>query len=236
MTALLSTTRLHFNKREISFLVPLYITGTVAVISVLISLLFLRSGSVPGSADWIAGSQMNPGMLYALPGFLVYLGVQSVATTFPFALTLGSTRRSFSGGTLLWATVTSAYLTLVFVILTLIEIATNHWFVGFYIFDVAVLGAGDMAYLVPIIFLGTLSMLTIGGVFGASWVRMGARGPQLIGAGLAIVIIVALIIILPSAPAIIAAFELWWLAVLAAVAIALSSTGTWLLLRSAIVR
>lgn len=236
MTALLSTTRLHFNKREMSLLVPLYITGMVAVISVLISLLFLRSGSVPGSADWIAGSQMNPGMLWALPGFLVYLGVQSVATTFPFALTLGSTRRSFTGGTLLWAALTSAYLTAVIAILTLIEVATSHWFVNFYVFDVFVLGAGDLRYLVPIVFLGTLSLLTIGGVFGASWVRWGARGPQLIGVSLAVVIIVVLIIVLPSAPAILAAFQLWWLAVLAAVVIALSSIGTWLLLRSAIVR
>ncbi len=236
MTALLPTTRLHFNKREISLLVPLYITGTVAIISVLLSLLFLRAGSVPGSPDWIAGSQMNPGLAYALPGFLVYLGVQSVATTFPFALTLGSTRRSFVGGTLLWAMATSAYLTLVFAVLTLIELATNHWFSHFYIFDIAVLGSGDLTRLIPIVFLGTLSMLTVGGVFGASWVRMGARGPQLIGASVAIVIIVALIIILPSAPAIIAVFELWWLAVLAAVVITLSSIGTWLLLRSATVR
>ena len=236
MTAIMPTTRLHLNKREITFLVPLYITGTVALISVLISLLFLRSGGTPGSADWIAGSQLNPGMAYALPGFLVYLGVQSVATTFPFALTLGSTRRSFVGGTLLWAVIASAYLTAIMTVLTLIELATDHWFSNFYIFDIAVLGAGDLTRLIPIVFLSTLSMLTIGGVFGASWIRFGGRGPQLIGVGIAIVIIVALILILPAAPAIIAAFQLWWLAVLAAVVILLSSIGMWLVLRTAIVR
>ncbi|MBB5633852.1 hypothetical protein BKA04_002075 [Cryobacterium mesophilum] len=236
MTAIMPTTRLHLNKREITFLVPLYITGTVALISVLISLLFLRSGGVPGSADWIAGSQLNPGMAYALPGFLVYLGVQSVATTFPFALTLGSTRRSFVGGTLLWAVIASAYLTAIMTVLTLIELATDHWFSNFYIFDIAVLGAGDLTRLIPIVFLSTLSMLTIGGVFGASWIRFGGRGPQFIGVGLAIVIIVALIVILPAAPTIIAAFQVWWLAVLAAVVILLSSIGMWLILRTAIVR
>lgn len=236
MTALLATTKLHLNKREMTFLVPLYITGLVAVISVLIALLFLRLGGTPGSAEWIEGSQLNPGMAYSLPGFLGYLGVQSVATTFPFALTLGSTRRTFTGGTFLWAVITSAYLAIVIAALTMVEIATGHWFVNFYIFDVFVLGAGDLSLLLPIVFLGTLSILTIGGVFGASWVRFGGRGPQLIGVGLAIVIIVALIIVLPSGPAIMAAFELWWLAVLAIVLIALASTGTWLLLRSAIVR
>ena len=236
MTALFATTKLHINKREISFLVPLYITAVVAVLSVLLSLLFLRSGSVPGSAEWIDGSQMNPGLMYALSGFLVYLGVQSVATTFPFALTLGATRRSFAGGTLLWSVIVSTYLTVVFAVLTMVEVATGHWFTGFYVFDVNILGAGNLAYLIPIVFLTALSLLTVGGVFGASWVRLGARGPQLLGVLIAMVTIVTLIILLPSAPAILAAFKLWWLAVVAAVVIALSSIGTWLLLRSAVVR
>lgn len=236
MTALLATAKLHLNKREITFLRPLHIALFVALISVLIALLFLRGGSVPGSAIWIESSQLNPGLAYAFPGFLGYLGVQSVATTFPFALTLGASRRSFVGGTLLWAIITSAYLTAVLAALTMIEIATDHWFSGFYIFDVNVLGAGDLTVLIPIVFIGTLAILTLGGVFGAAWIRYGARGPQLIAASVVVVLIVALIFILPSAPAIFAAFQLWWLAVLGAIVIALSTIGMWLLLRSAIVR
>lgn len=236
MNTTISTIKLHFNKRETTFLVPLYITATVAVISVLIALLFWRGGSIPGTAEWIQNSQSNPGILYALAGFLVYLGVQSVATTFPFALTLGATRRGFTAGTLLWSVSLSAYLTLVFAVLTLIEIATDHWFVGFYIFDIYLLGAGDLGRLLPMVFLGVLSLLTIGGVFGASWLRFGTRGPQLIAVGVVIVLVVAVIVILPAAAQIIADFQLWWLAVVAGAAIAVSSIGTWLLLRSAIVR
>lgn len=236
MNAIIPTTKLHLNKREMTFLVPLYITGTVALISVLIAFLFWRSGSAPGTAEWIEGSQYNPGIAYSLPGFLVYLGVQSIATTFPFGLTLGATRRAFVGGTLVWAAITSAYLTLVLALLTAIELATDHWFVGFYIFDVTVLGAGDFGILIPTVFLGTLAMLTIGGVFGASWVRFGARGPQAIATGIAIVLIVALLIAIPSATTILGAFELWWLAVAATVAIALSAVGSWTLLRTATVR
>ncbi|MGO1956894.1 MAG: hypothetical protein ACTH1M_11545, partial [Microbacterium sp.] len=188
------TTKLHLNKREITFLVPLYITGVVTVISVLISLLFWRSGSLPGTPGWIQGSQSNPGIAWALAGFLVYLGVQSVATTFPFALTLGASRRGFVGGTFLWNVTVSAYLTLVFAVLTMVEVATGHWFSEFYIFDVYILGAGDMTLLIPLVFLSVLSMLMIGGVFGASWIRYGARGPQFVGIGIAIVLILALII------------------------------------------
>ena len=102
MSVVVSTVRLHLNQRITSFLVPLYIAGTVAVISILISLIFWRAGSLPGSEGWILGSQANPGIIYGLAGFLIYLGVSSVSTTFPFALTLGATRRAFVAGTLLW--------------------------------------------------------------------------------------------------------------------------------------
>ena len=100
MSSIAPTVKLHLNKREITFLVPLYITLMVTVLSVLIALIFWRSGSQPGSDGWVIGSRNNPGIAYSLPGFLVYLGVQSIATTFPFALTLGATRRAFTAGTL----------------------------------------------------------------------------------------------------------------------------------------
>lgn len=236
MSTMISTTKLHFNKREITLVVPLYITGTVAVISVLISFLFWRSGSLPGTAAWVQGSQSNPGIAWALAGFLVYLGVQSVSTTFPFALTLGASRRGFVGGTVLWGVAFSAYLTLVLAILAMVEIATGHWFSDFYIFDVYVLGAGDLRLLIPIVFLSTLSMLAIGGVFGAAWIRFGARGPQFVGISVGIALVLALILILPAAPDILAAFQLWWLAVTAVCVIVPSCLGAWLLLRSATVR
>ncbi|WP_308466452.1 hypothetical protein [Rathayibacter soli] len=236
MSTVVSSVKLHLNKRETTLLVPLYITALVALVSVLISLFFLRSGSVPGSAIWVESSRYNPGLVYALAGFLGYLGVQSVGTTFPFALTLGATRRAFTGGTLVWAAIMSAYLTVVFAVLMLIEKATGHWFSNFYIFDVNVLGAGDLTRLVPIVFLGTLTLLTLGGAFAAAWVRFGSRGPVALAVCVVLVLIVALIIVIPSMPAIVAAFQLWWLAVAAIVVVALSAAGSWLMLRSAIVR
>ena len=236
MSAVASTVRLHFNQRTTSFLVPLYITATVAVVSVLIALIFWRAGSEPGSEGWIAGSQANPGIIYGLAGFLVYLGVASVATTFPFGLTLGASRRSFVTGTLLWNVAMALYLAIVFAALLALELATDHWFVGFYIFDINALGAGDFGALFAIVGLGVTTALTVGGVFGASWVRFGARGPQFIGVGLAVVIAVALILLVPQAAEIIAAFQPWWLAVTAGVVIVVSATGSWLLLRPASVR
>jgi hypothetical protein len=236
ISAVIPSVKLHLNKREMTFLVPLYIIGLVAIVSVLISLAFLRAGSEPGSEGWLTGSRNNPAFMWAFPGFLVYLGVQAIATTFPFALSLGATRRSFVGGTLIWAVITSAFITTVMAVLMSLEIAAGHWWSGFHIFDTFILGMGELSRLIPIVFLGTLTCLTVGGGFGASWVRWGSRGPQAIAAALAIVLIVGVILVIPSAAEIFANFELWWLAVAAIVVITISATGSWLMLRPATVR
>jgi hypothetical protein len=230
------TVKLHLNKREVTFLVPLYITLMVAAVSVLISLIFWRAGSQPGSEGWVTGSRNNPGIAYSLPGFLVYLGVQSIATTFPFALTLGATRRAFTAGTLTWAAMVSAYLALIIAALTMLELATDHWFAGFYLFDIYVLGTGDIPLLLVIVFLGTLTSLTVGGAFGAAWVRFGNNGPRTLGISLGLVIAVAALLVVPAWPDLVEAFRLWWLAVAAVVVVAASSIASWAFLRSATVR
>jgi hypothetical protein len=236
MSAIISTVKLQLNRRSSTFIVPLAITGAVAVISVLIALVFWRAGSEPGSEGWIQGSQSNPGIVYALLGFLGYLGVATVATTFPFALSLGATRRAFVAGTLIWNALIAAYVAVILAVLNIVEIATNHWFAGFYIFDIYVLGGGDTLRLLAIVFLGVLTTLTIGEVFAASWLRFGPRGPQLLACALILAVAAAAIILVPQAAAIVSGFQLWWLAVAAVIAAALSATGTWLLLRPAIIR
>jgi len=236
MSSVLSTVKLHLNKRQITFLVPLYIIAAVAVTSVIVSLIFWRFGSVPGSDAWIEGGRSNPAFLYSFPGFLVYLGVQSIATTFPFALTLGATRRAFVAGTLVWAVLVSAYITAALAILTTLELATGHWFSGFHVFDTYVLGAGDLTQLIPTVFLGVLVCLVIGGAFAAAWVRWGAIGPQAVAAAVVLILGAALLILIPAAPGIFAAFELWWLAVAAALVIAICAVAAWLFLRPATVR
>lgn len=236
MNGVRAVARLHFTKKEMTFAVPLYITGIAAVITVLVSLVFWRAGSTIGSAEWIGGSRTNAAMAWSLGSFLTYMGVQSMATTFPFALTLGSTRRAFVGGTLLWAAGTAAYVTAVFTALTMLELLTGHWFVGFYVFDVYTLGSGDLTRLIPSVFLGSLFCLTVGGLFGASWARFGSRGPLLLGAGLVIATLAGLVIALPAITAAMASSQFSWLAVISIVAIALAAAATVPVLRSAVVR
>jgi len=236
MNAVIAATRLHLNQRRGTFLVPLWIAAIVGIVSVIIALIFWRGGSEPGTAQWIQSSQSNPGIIYALGGFLVYFGVTSIASTYPFALTLGSTRRAFVARPLVWQALVAAYVAVVFLALDLIEIATNHWFIGFYVFDIFVLGAGDPWRLLAIVFLGVLAFLAIGAVFAAAWVRFGVRGPQLLAIGLVVVLGLGIAILVPEFAAIFAAFQLWWLAIAAAAVIVLASLGTWLFLRSAVIR
>ncbi|WP_245982362.1 hypothetical protein [Mycetocola tolaasinivorans] len=236
MNPIFAVTRLHLTRRIMTFGLPVIYVGVVALLSIMISLISWRAGSQPGSEGWIAGSQANPGLVWALGGFLGYMGVASTATTFRFAITLGSTRRSFTLGTLLWNLIVATYLAAVLTALTAIELLTDHWFIGFYIFDIFILGYGNLLITFVIVLLGTLTLLTVAGVFGAAWIRFSNRGPILLGIGIGLVLIVAILILIPQAAEIAAAFRPWWLAVAAGVMIILASLGSWRMLRRAIIR
>ena len=101
MNRIVKTARLQMNKPESTFLVPLYILGLVLVVSAVIVLAIQRGGGDPGTAEYVQGARMNMGAVWSLPGFIVYLGVQAVATTFPYAMALGATRRAFVFGTMI---------------------------------------------------------------------------------------------------------------------------------------
>ena len=125
MNRIVKVARLQANKLDVTFLVPLYILAAVMVISALIVFAIQRGGGDPSSADYVEGARMNMGMVWSLPGFLVYLGVQAVSTTFPFALALGTTRRAFVAGTALANLVQSAYIALVMLALLGIALETE---------------------------------------------------------------------------------------------------------------
>jgi hypothetical protein len=232
----LTVFRLHYAKRVMMFGVPLYILLGVLAFSAIISLVFWRAGSAIGSEEWITGSRNNQGMIWAFIGFMVYMGVQSVATTFPLGLSLGSTRRSFTLGTLLSHVALAAYLAAITAAVFLLEIATDHWFVGFYLTDVYILGAGDLGLLLAIQFLTVLTSLSVGAAFAAVWVRFGNRGTTLMSLGLGILLAAALVIVVPYAEQIAEAFQLWWLAIAALGIIALSALAEYACLRRASVR
>lgn len=236
MRNILNVVRLHTNKRQMFFAVPLFILAVGAVISIVIVLTIQRFGGDPGTADYIEGARSNGGLVWSVGGFFGYLGVQAVSLTFPFALALGTTRRAFVLGTALANALLAAYVTAVLAALFLIEQATNHWGMGLYLTDVMWFGSGHLGWLIVIAFLLFFGLLSVGGLFAASWVRFGSKGS--IGLALAIALVLALVLLVfaPQIPELLMGYRAW-MGVTAGVAVsALSVLGTWLLMRRASVR
>lgn len=227
---------LHFVKRDVMLYTPPIILGLVVLVTVIIALVLQRVGLDPSSPDWAEGARSNGGVVWSIAGFIVYLGVQSVGTTFPFALALGATRRNFTIGTLAAHFVLAVYIAAIGAVLLTIEKATGHWFTHAYTFDSYLLGSGRYQVLIPVMLLGSWAALSVGGAFGAVWVRFGKRGPLVVGCGLAVVLALALLVLAPSLGRIFANFHAWWLAVLAALTIVFGAVGQYGALRSASVR
>lgn len=236
MNRAIKVTRLHLNKPQMFILVPLSILAIVMVISAIIALAIQRGGADVNSAEYIEGARVNSSLVWALPGFLIYYGVQAVSTTYPFALALGTTRRNFIGGTALANALQAVLLTAILVALLGLERLTDHWFMNIYVLDVHLLGSGNAWVLAVTAFLGIMFCLTIGGFFGAVWVRFGAKGPTIAGLILGLGLAVALLVLAPNLGEIFAQITSGMVALGALVIIVIALIGTWLAMRRASVR
>ncbi|MBT9607322.1 hypothetical protein [Microbacterium sp.] len=228
----LDVLRLHFAQRAMLLRTPPGIMLIVFALTVIIAIIFWRIGSVPGSAEWVQNSRNNAAVFWALPGFFGWLGVQTVSLTFPLALSLGSTRRTFVFGTVLTHVALSLYVTAMLLVLLAIELATGHWFFDIYMTDVTILGSGNPVQLAVTAFLGTLFVLSVGGAFAAAWVRFGALGPIGLAAALVVSLGIVVILLVPIA----SAFQPWWVAAAAGAVIVLALGGQYAFLRRASVR
>ncbi|MFD1720003.1 hypothetical protein [Amnibacterium endophyticum] len=207
-------------------------------LAILVAAVVVTSGIVVAlSAHGGDGAlESNGAVVWSIVGFVVAIGVQAVAVTFPLALALGATRRTFTAGVLLTAVLESALLTAAALALLGLERVTGGWFVGARVLGDTTLGGGDALALVAVMSLLSLSALTAGAVFGAAWIRFGARGPLVLGLALSAAAVVALLVLAPAFGEAGRVFEPWWLAVAAGVVVAASTVGTAALLRGATVR
>ena len=236
MTRIVNVARLQMNKRDVSFLVPPMIVVMVMIVTAIIAIALQRAGLDPASPDYASGARNNLGIIWSLPGFLVYYGVQAVATTFPFAMALGATRRNYVIGTALANLVSAAYVTVILAVLLLLELATGHWFFNIYVLDNYALGSGNLWQLVVTAFLGTFTLLSIGGVFAAVWVRFGNKGPTVMGLAIGLLLAVLILVFVPYFAEIFAAITggvLAWVGIGISIVAVL---GTWLSMRRTAVR
>lgn len=225
----LDVVALQYTNRMRLFGVPAIILSAVVVLSVLIGVAILRSG---GSLGDMAE---NGGVAYGIVGYMVALGVQNVTATFPFALALGTTRGRFVAGNLLTTAAIAVTVTAGVVVLLGLEVATGGWFIGAHVVRVDVLDDGSALGMLRLA-LGIATAVSVGSLFGAAWTRFGPIGPSLLGIGVALVVAIGLLLFLPQLIVLAHSFQLWWLAVAAGVAIAVSIVGQYLLLRGASVR
>ena len=237
MNRILKVTRLHFNKLGTYTLTPLMILAVVMLVSIIIQIAIQRgTGLGPSSPGYAENARWNQAIVWSLPGFLIYYGVQAIATTYPFGLALGVTRRNFILGTMLANAVQAAYVAVLLLVLLGLELATNHWFMGLYVLDVYATGSGNPLILGLGGFLGTLFCLTVGGLFGAVWVRFGPKGPAVMGLALGLVLALMLLLFAPRLGEIIAATTGASLALASIVVMAIALVGTWFAMRRASVR
>jgi hypothetical protein len=210
--------------------IPLGIlVGVVIVMSVVTALIVQGGGSA-------ADLEYNGAVIWSLFGFIVALGVQAVSVSFPLALALGSTRRTFTLGTLASALGEALALTAAALLLLGLEALTGGWFVGAHVLSDATLGGGNPLVLVAVMVGGMLTALTVGGLYGAAWVRFGFIGPLGLGIATALLVLIVLITFLPAAALVVQALGVWTWALAGAVLIIVSVAGQYVLLRRATVR
>ncbi|CAG7606566.1 hypothetical protein ACFPZL_07950 [Leucobacter soli] len=236
MNRTLKVARLHLNKPMSMLGVPAQILVFVLIVSAIISFALQRAGLDPNSPEYAVGARGNAGMVWSLPGFLIYYGVQAVATTLPFALALGATRRAHVLGTALANLLLSAYVAVIMLVLLWLELATDHWFFGVYALDNYALGSGDPWTLVITVFIGVFVCTSIGGAFGAVWVRYGGKGPTVVAIVLGLVLAVLILIFVPQAAEIIAATTPTMLAGVGIGIALVALLGTWACMRRTAVR
>lgn len=236
MSRALQVLKLHYIKRYMMFIVPATIMALVVIVTILIALIAQRLGVDTSSQEWIDGVKQNGGAIWSFPGFFVYLGVQAISTTFPFGMALGTTRRAYALGSAMFFIVQSAYVALLGLVLFGLEKLTHGWFVHGYVFDVLMLGNGNVGKLMLMLFSISFLALSVGAVFGALFVKAGTKGPLMLAIALVLVIAVLLLILAPQLGAIFRAATIPGIAGVLVALAAVATLGQYIGLRSASVR
>ena len=225
-----SVVRMHLSRLFNSVAMPVILSVGVVAAMVLVVFAVNAAGVDTRSEAFADGMSTNGGITFTLLGFLIALGVQSATPCFAFATSLGVTRRHYVAGTAVYFVIQSLLVTALLSVLLVLEKVTDHWFIGVRALDVVILGSGDWGRFLVIVSLGVLMCLSLGALFGASWLRFGTRGPLIIAAVVVLVLAVGMFIAIPRFAEIMAAltFAVVPVAFLAVTALALLGAAAFL--------
>lgn len=190
-----TVTRMQFVNKWTFIWIPLIILGGAFVITQIIYLLI--NASVPNADTVKVGGGAQAPLWYFLSA-----GAMSMAATFPFSQAMSITRREFYIGTLSAAAITSAILGAIFVIGGYVEDATNGFGIGGYFFRLGWLWEAGPFIAGVFYFTAAMLFFTIGFFFATIWRRLGAGALAIgiVGFGLILIGIVAIITLTQSWP------------------------------------
>ncbi|WP_372699017.1 hypothetical protein [Arthrobacter sp. JSM 101049] len=227
--------RLHFADPLRLLVVPISILATTTAVCVVIMLLILSFSS--GDPAVISeGFRYNQAPLWCFGGYFVSVGVMAYARTMPFAMGMGATRRQYWTGTAIALLLEALYIGVAMTVFLALEKATGHWFTGTHMFDVYVMGNGSYRDIFLMGFGISMLMLFVGTMFASVFVRWNTRGVLLVVVG-----IVATLLLLAWGSLTLGIDVLGFFAtdIVAKIALlmvvlgAISSAGSWLVLRRA---
>ncbi len=149
MNRTLNVVRMQLVNRQTYVWVPLIVLVGSWLLSVAIFAMIPYDGPKAGGGS------------FAPLWYFLAVGVQALTRTFPFSQAMSVTRREYFLGTLLTAAVTSAMLSVIFVIGGLIELATGGWGVNGWFFHLDWLwAAGPWGALLVFFVLAMLFFIT----------------------------------------------------------------------------
>lgn len=205
MNRIVSVVRMHLSRVFTAVLMPVFLSVGVVAAMIIVVAAINAAGVDTRSTAFADGMSTNGGITFTLMGFLIALGVTSATACFAFATSLGVTRRHYVAGTAAFFMIQTVLVTALLSLLLLLEKITDHWFIGARALDVVTLGSGDWGRFLVIVSLGVLMCLSLGALFGASWLRFGMRGPLIIAGAVVVLLAVGVFLAIPRFAEIMAA-------------------------------
>lgn len=169
--------RLHFADRSSMVLAPPMILVGTTLLVIIIFLMVSHFAAIPGPELTAGFRQGNQAAVWIFPCYAITMGVLAYARTMPYAIgMMGSTRRQFWLGTMLWVVLQTAYMTGLATVFLLLENATGGWFVGAPAFGSAVVGGGHAGIFAMMMAALIALSLTLGTALAAIYLRWGTTG------------------------------------------------------------
>jgi hypothetical protein len=165
MSTLVKVARYHLVNRIGFVILPLGILAFVF----LICLIIFSAFTIPASGGHVGG-------LASIFVIFFVLGVQSVAQSLPFGLSLGVSRRTYYLGTVLLVTGLATAYGLLITLLQEVERATGGWGVHMHLFRVTYLLNGPWYLTWLTAFVGLVLLFVYGMWFGLVWRRWNLLG------------------------------------------------------------